>query len=258
MTFTTPPEAADCVEEKHGTEDCLLDIPNWAEIAQSEWGEQLIVPEWEDKVDFRSKNGWKVCVESHRLSRYYRSELLRHCFALYIHVSLRCVAQGRDYIHDKNSPVRIRQYFVRYGSGQGMDGFSRGGVGTTLTGIVQFTPRAESHAGYCHGGSMCSVFDDAVGWCAFLATGDCKPWSGFTAQINTSLKRPILVNSTLLVKATIARIERRKVHVEVTLFDPAADDVVHAKGDGLVVLNRGVLPLLSSESTVSTDGVPAF
>ena len=105
---------------------------------------------------------------------------------------------------------------------------------------------------------MCSVFDDAVGWCAFLATGDCKPWSGFTVQINTSLEKPVLVNSTLLVKAAIARIERRKVYVEAALLDPAADDAVHAKGDGLVVLNRGVLPLLSRDSTVSTDGVPSF
>jgi acyl-coenzyme A thioesterase PaaI-like protein len=161
-------------------------------------------------------------------------------------------------MHDADAPVRILRYYVKYGSGEGMEGFSRGGLGTTLTGIVHFTARAESHAGYCHGGSMCSVFDDTVGWCAFLATGDCKPWSGFTVQINTSLKRPIPVESVLLVTAEIVRIERRKVVVEVALMDPAAGDVEHASGDGLVVLNRGVLPLVPWDSTVSTDDMPSM
>jgi acyl-coenzyme A thioesterase PaaI-like protein len=156
-------------------------------------------------------------------------------------------------IHDVDAPVRILQYFVNYGSGNGIEGYSRGGVGTTLTGIVQFTHRAESHAGHCHGGSMCSLLDDVVGWCAFLVTGECRPWSGFTVQINTGLKKPIRVGSVLLVKATIVRIDRRKVFVEANLVEPTdGEGVIHAKGDGLVVLNRGVLPLAHSESTVST------
>jgi len=161
--------------------------------------------------------------------------------------------QGRDLIHDPYAPVRIVQYFVKYGTGQGLDGhYRKGGVGTTLTGVVHFTSRAESHAGYCHGGSMCSVLDDVIGWCAFLTTGECRPWSGFTVQVNTSLKKPIHVGSILLVQAIIARIERRKVFVEATIVDPASEeDGVHAKGDGLVVLNRGVLPLLSQESSDS-------
>lgn len=161
--------------------------------------------------------------------------------------------QGRDLIHDFNAPVRIVQYFVNYGHGEGIQGFSKGGVGTTLCGLVHFTPRAESHAGFCHGGSMCSVFDDVVGWCAFLTTGECKPWSGFTVQINTSLKRPIATGSVLLVKAKITRIERRKVYVEAILVEPSLDgeDVIHAKGDGLVVLNKGVLPLEPGESFAS-------
>lgn len=63
--------------------------------------------------------------------------------------------QGRDYLHCKAAPVRIVDYFVKYGDGQGVTGSERGGVGTVLTGIVHFTERAESHQGLCHGGSMC-------------------------------------------------------------------------------------------------------
>jgi hypothetical protein len=63
-----------------------------------------------------------------------------------------------------------------------------GGVGTTLRGIVHFTSAAESHKGLCHGGAMCSVFDDIIGWTAFSVTGVCIPWSGYTVEVNTRLK----------------------------------------------------------------------
>ena len=93
---------------------------------------------------------------------------------------------------------------------------------------------------------MCSVMDDCIGWVAFCVTGACRPWTGFTVQINTSLRQPIPVNSTLLIEGRIARVERRKVYVVAILFDPAKggkDDerAVHAVGEGIVVLNKGIL-----------------
>jgi len=76
-----------------------------------------------------------------------------------------------------------------------------------------------------------------------FVTGTCHPWSGFTVQVNTSLRRPICVGTFLLAKATIVHVERRKVFIEVVLMDPANDeDIVHAEGNGLVVMNKGVLP----------------
>jgi hypothetical protein len=88
---------------------------------------------------------------------------------------------------------------------------------------------------------MCSLLDDVVGWAAFLVTGNCCPWTGFTVQINSSLQRPILVDSIFLVQATITKVERRKVSVSATIVDPSQDNVIHATGEGLVILNRGVL-----------------
>ncbi|KAL7573693.1 hypothetical protein ACA910_007735 [Epithemia clementina (nom. ined.)] len=222
------------------------------------WGERLVLPEWQDEQDFRAKNGW----------------------------------QGRDLIHDVDSPVRITEYYVRYGNGQGLPklshhhnqqegaestvtettatdgGLCRGGVGTQLTGIVQFTPRAESHRGYCHGGSMCSVLDDVIGWCGFVVTGQFLPWSGFTVQINTSLQKPIAVGTTLLVRARVTDIERRKVSIAAEIVAPAIasriidnyddrigdregkeqqeDETIFASGTGLVVLNKGVLPAFAT------------
>ena len=211
-----------------------------------EWGESLQVPEWSDNDNYRDENGW----------------------------------QGRDLVHDEHSPVRVVEYFVKYGTGQGLpdalfknnENDRQGGVGTILTGISRFTRRAESHQGFCHGGSMCSLLDDVIGWCGFVATGKCLPWSGFTVQINTQLKKPIKVGSTLIVQAEVTRIERRKVFVKAQIVDfnqkeidsstgndkdnsASTDDsqwesVVHASGDGLVVLNRGVLPELATRGSL--------
>ena len=88
--------------------------------------------------------------------------------------------------------------------------------------------------------------DDCIGWVAFCVTGACRPWTGFTVQINTSLRQPISVNSTLLIEGRIARVERRKVYVVAILFDPAKggkedERAVHAVGEGIVVLNKGIL-----------------
>eukprot|EP00590_Aulacoseira_subarctica_P006609 CAMPEP_0172436632 /NCGR_PEP_ID=MMETSP1064-20121228/71829_1 /TAXON_ID=202472 /ORGANISM="Aulacoseira subarctica , Strain CCAP 1002/5" /LENGTH=103 /DNA_ID=CAMNT_0013185049 /DNA_START=1120 /DNA_END=1431 /DNA_ORIENTATION=+ len=91
--------------------------------------------------------------------------------------------------------------------------------------------------------------DDIIGWTGFLATGEVRPWSGYTVQVNTALKKPIKVNSILLIKASIVKREgARKVFVEAELVDPSNIDghgtelsppvVIHATADGLVILNK--------------------
>lgn len=208
-------------------------LPDWVfsgKAGESSWGESLEVLEWrDDGGEYRSKNGWK----------------------------------GSDLVHDRKSPVRVLEYYVKYGPGityteeitNNNDNsssekpairyknFVRGGVGTTLTGIVHFTKRAESHKGYCHGGSMCSIMDDVIGWVGFLVTGDCHPWSGFTVQVNSKLQRPVHVDSILLVQAKITHIERRKVSIEAMISDPKDEtgNCIHATASGLVVVNRGIL-----------------
>lgn len=117
---------------------------------------------------------------------------------------------------------------------------TRGGIGTCLTGIVVFTDRAESHRGFCHGGSMCSIMDDVIGWAGFLVSGDCKPWSGFTVQVNTRLTKPIMIHSTLLIQATIRNVEGRKVYIDATLSDPS-DDSIHSACEGIFIANKGII-----------------
>ncbi len=92
---------------------------------------------------------------------------------------------------------------------------------------------------------MTSVMDDIIGWTAFHATGRCIPWSGFTAQINVTLKRPISVGSYLKIMGTIMKREGRKIWVHAQLSvggccESEGEDaeVVHCTAEGLAILKR--------------------
>mmetsp|Transcript_24905 Transcript_24905/g.38069 ORF Transcript_24905/g.38069 Transcript_24905/m.38069 type:complete len:243 (+) Transcript_24905:1-729(+) len=206
---------------------CWPHLPIWAQAhARCHWGEKLMIGEWEgsqtngngdpEEVEYyRNTNGWK----------------------------------GNDLVHSVLSPVRILEYRVNYPADEGSGSGVGAGVGTTLHGIVHFTKNAESHKGYCHGGSMCSIMDDIIGWTGFCVTGSCQPWSGFTVQVNTSLMKPIQVGQVLKLECVIEKVERRKVHLKAKLVDPGLGnndndngvEVCHARGEGLVIVNHGVL-----------------
>lgn len=90
---------------------------------------------------------------------------------------------------------------------------------------------------------MCTVMDDVIGWTGFCTTGKCRPWSGFTVQINTSLQAPIKVGSWLRVEGVITSVERRKVRVKASLYSPATngqDPVVHCEAEGLFLLKKAL------------------
>lgn len=266
---SNPKEAPTASEEE---EVCLL-----ARQRHRDLGERLVVPEWDHHDDNDNNDDTGAAGGGYRRIHGWR---------------------GHDLVHSPRAPVRITDYVCKYGPGTDIrlavvannnnnndhhpphaaaaavpQQQQRGGAGTVLTGTVHFTERAESHAGFCHGGSMCSVMDDVVGWIAFCATGRVRPWTGFTVQVNTALKRPVRIHSTLTVRAVISRIERRKVYVTATLYDDdphnqrhnhhhqpaaAADDdnddddkkdavVVHATCEGVVVLNKGILVIEEKE-----------
>jgi hypothetical protein len=147
----------------------------------------LLLPEWSDS-SYRRFNGWA----------------------------------GDDYVHSITSPARVVAYALLPASSS---------TYPSLIGVAHFKAACESHKRFCHGpplqpqpvhmiafltpqpsgGSACALFDDAVGWMGFCHTGTVVPWSGFTAQVNTSLKRPIPVGSVLMLRATVDRVEGRKV-----------------------------------------------
>jgi acyl-coenzyme A thioesterase PaaI-like protein len=106
-----------------------------------------------------------------------------------------------------------------------------------LVGPAHFTPNCESHRGLCHGGSFCALMDDAIGWMGFCVSGTCQPWSGFTVQVNTSLKKAVPVHAVLKLEAWVHRKEgRRKFWIHARLVDPTTD-CVHCTGEGLFLLS---------------------
>jgi len=91
---------------------------------------------------------------------------------------------------------------------------------------------------------MTCVMDDIIGWLGFNVSGECVPWSGFTAQVNTCLKAPIEVGSYLKIEGIITKWEGRKVWIHSKLISVGGeenegdDDIVHCTAEGLVILKR--------------------
>ena len=141
---------------------------------------------------------------------------------------------GTDYAHGPDAAVHIAGYGLSTGEG--------GGIGTRLVGAVHFGKGAESHKGLCHGGTMCTIMDDVIGWTGFCVSGVCKPWCGFTVQVDTNLQCPVTVGSWLRVEGVITAVERRKVRVRASLVAPATSpegkEVVHCTAEGLFIVKK--------------------
>ncbi len=109
----------------------------------------------------------------------------------------------------------------------------------------------------------------------FCHSGAVEPWSGFTAQVNTTLKRPIATGSVLMLRATVDRVEGRKViwrrgvgcgvwgmgygvcdwlqvWVNCELLDPASGSI-HCSGTGLYLKNKDSSSSSSSSSNSSSN-----
>lgn len=144
---------------------------------------------------------------------------------------------GRDFIHSKTASVRIVDYVkvpAKHVDPSGLteDNFPR------LVGPAHFTYRSESHRGLCHGGSFCALMDDAMGWMGFCVSGEVKPWSGYTVQVNTALKKSVPVDSVLKMEAWVHRREgARKYWISARLSDPENEECVYAEGEGLFLMN---------------------
>ncbi len=150
---------------------------------------------------------------------------------------------GHDFCHSSASAVRILDYILVPPSPAKEE--EPAAEFPMLVGAVHFSPRAESHRGLCHGGSMCAVMDDAIGWCGFCSSvkgGDdeflVRPWNGFTVQVNTALLKPVPVGAMLRLEARVMRKEGARKHwIEAQLMHPETREV-HCRAEGLFLLNK--------------------
>lgn len=128
-----------------------------------------------------------------------------------------------DYCHGKNSHVKIYDYKIDFEKHK-------------MIGKVYFTEFSTNHMGTCHGGAMCAVMDDIVGWLGFCSGEKCIVGSGVTAQVNTSLKKPIKLESVLNIIGVIDKIDGRKVWIKCSLEDD--NSIVYCTGSGLFIKNK--------------------
>jgi hypothetical protein len=173
-------------------------LPQWfSDILSHSCAATLVcAPEWHD-ASYRRSNGW-------------------------------C---GEDYVHSNSAPARITAYALLPPSSNS--------TYPSLIGVAVFTSACESHKLFCHGatttlafvlvqshlssgGAACALFDDAVGWMGFCHTGTVVPWSGFTAQVNVSLKRPVRAGCELMLKASVHGVEGRKVSTSLPMQSASA------------------------------------
>jgi acyl-coenzyme A thioesterase PaaI-like protein len=154
--------------------------------------------------------------------------------------------EGTDFCHSPSAPVRILEYLLFEPQYSEILSNPKTELSPNiktsfpfLIGSVHFSERSESHRGLCHGGSFCAVMDDAIGWMGFCVGGSADPWSGFTVQVNTSLKKAVPVGSVLRVEAWVDRQEgSRKFWIFSRLLDPLSEEVVvHCQGEGLFLRN---------------------
>ena len=93
---------------------------------------------------------------------------------------------GTDYVHSRSrAPVRVLEYLLikpSTGSNPSTD-INDGLFYPSLVGPAFFSGAAESHKGLCHGGSMCALMDDAIGWMGFCISGRPREWTGYTVQV---------------------------------------------------------------------------
>lgn len=144
---------------------------------------------------------------------------------------------GRDFIHSEHSAVRIIDYVKLPAIKPDINGTSTENF-PRLVGPAHFTPRCESHRGLCHGGSYCALMDDAIGWMGFCVSGECKPWSGYTVQVNTALKKSVKVDSIVKIEAWVKKREgARKFWINVRVCDPENETCVYCEGEGLFLLS---------------------
>ncbi|KAJ1407234.1 hypothetical protein B484DRAFT_403891 [Ochromonadaceae sp. CCMP2298] len=168
--------------------------------------------------------------------------------------------QGRDFCHSASASVRVLDYVMLPATSTPTPTTATAtpttptptatttdvGFGTALeaalypqlVGPAHFTARAESHQGLCHGGSFCALMDDAIGWMGFCVSGTVRPWSGYTVQINTSLKKSVAVGSVLRLESWVRRREgARKFWIDSRLVD-AVSGTVHCEAQGLFLLSK--------------------
>lgn len=78
--------------------------------------------------------------------------------------------------------------------------------------VVHVGDRLCGHPGIVHGGIISMIFDNSFGWLFTVA----KIKAAFTANLNINYRKPVLADSTAIVRARITEIKGRKLFMTAT------------------------------------------
>ena len=91
----------------------------------------------------------------------------------------------------------------------------------------------EGYPGYLHGGIMCAILDEAMGWAAYNLSGGTL---AVTAKVHVRFKRPAPVGQPLTVSASITRKTKRRIWTRASIS--RKDGTVVAEGSAAMVVGE--------------------
>jgi acyl-coenzyme A thioesterase PaaI-like protein len=101
---------------------------------------------------------------------------------------------------------------------------------------AHFTPTEfyQGYPGYLHGGIICAILDEAMGWAAYnLSSGSLA----ITSKAQVKFKRPLPIDEPLIITAFITRKTKKLIWTGATIS--RKDGTVAAEGAALMVVGRG-------------------
>lgn len=97
--------------------------------------------------------------------------------------------------------------------------------------VVHVGDRLCGHPGIVHGGIISMIFDNSFGWLFTVA----KIKAAFTANLNINYRKPVLADSTAVVRAKVTEISGRKLYMSATW---ESGGVVYADASTLFIAPR--------------------
>jgi acyl-coenzyme A thioesterase PaaI-like protein len=118
--------------------------------------------------------------------------------------------------------------------------------GDTVRGFVKFGSAYEGPPGHVHGGIVAELFDELLGFAQSI-TGT----PGMTATLTIDYLRPTPLHTDLNCRASVARVEGRKIYAEGEL---CKDEIVLARGRGMFVsVDRKRMQKMMEEAGLRRD-----
>jgi acyl-coenzyme A thioesterase PaaI-like protein len=102
-----------------------------------------------------------------------------------------------------------------------------GDAGYAIEGDVTFGPAYEGPPGHVHGGYVCAMFDELLGFAQLSG--------GFTGTLTIVFRRPTPLNRRLLLRAWVDRVEGRKRFIRGTAH---AGDALLTEAEGIFIAPR--------------------